>query len=296
MSQLFDPTKKFDFELIVEVSMGNPNGDPDQDNAPRQNFETDKGITSDASTKRKIRNFIDDYFSDKDGYDIFVKEDITLNKKIESACDQLGITFKNDKDKISKVHGQDKEDAVRNLLLKTYWDLRMFGAVLTTGRDAGQVRGPIQIGIGQSVKAIAPQELTISRKAITKEEDAGNQGTFGKKWVVPHAVYRIRGHYNPNDGVFGRKATGITQEDLEIFFTAMKNMYENDRSASRGLMTLRGLYVFTHECKFGNAPAQVLFESIKIDSDVETPASFEDYKITFPETLPEGVTLNVMVG
>lgn len=291
-----DPTKKHDFMLLFEVTLGNPNGDPDQDNAPRQNPENDHGLVSDACIKRKVRNFIDDYFADFDGYEIFVKEDLTLNRKIEDACINLGMKFDKKDEKVASKFGNDKELEVRKALCKKYWDLRMFGGVLTTGRDAGQVRGPIQINTGFSVKPITLQEFSLTRKAITKEEEAGKQGTFGMKWVVPHGLYVVYGHYSPNDGALGKRATGVTEEDLERFYTALKNMFETDRSASRGLLTTRGLYVFTHECSYGNYPAQALFESIKIDSLVDKPASFADYEIKIPEQLPDGVTLDVMVG
>lgn len=298
MLQPTDPTKKHDFMLVFEVTLGNPNGDPDQDNSPRQNVETDQGLVSDACIKRKVRNFIDDYFSDIEGYDIFVKENASLNKKIEDACTEVGLTFEKNEEKVkvAKKFGQDKELSVRKALCDRYYDLRMFGGVLTTGRDAGQVRGPIQINTGFSVKPISLQEFSITRKAITREEEAGKQGTFGKKWIVPHAVYVVYGHYSPNDGAIGPRATGVSQEDLEKFFVALKNMFETDRSASRGLLTTRGLYVFTHECAYGNYPAQGLFELIKINTNVENPSTFADYDIEVPKQLPNGVTLDVMVG
>jgi CRISPR-associated protein Csd2 len=296
MLQPTDPSKKHDFMLVFEVTLGNPNGDPDQDNSPRQNLETDQGLVSDGCIKRKIRNFIDDYFANHEGYEIFVKENSTLNKKIEDACTDLGLSFQSKEDKISKKFGKDKELAVREALCKRYYDLRMFGGVLTTGRDAGQVRGPIQINTGFSLKPITLQEFSITRKAITREEEAGKQGTFGKKWVVPHAVYVVYGHYSPNDGAIGPRATGVSQEDLERFYTALKNMFETDRSASRGLLTARGLYVFTHECAYGNHPAQLLFESIKINTKTEKPSSFADYDIVLPNQLPKGVSLDVMIG
>jgi len=299
MLQPTDPSKKHDFMLVFEVTLGNPNGDPDQDNSPRQNLETDQGLVSDGCIKRKIRNFIDDYFANHEGYEIFVKENATLNKKIQDACNDLGFPFdekKEPKTKIAEKYGKDKELAVREALCKRYYDLRMFGGVLTTGRDAGQVRGPIQINTGFSLKPITLQEFSITRKAITREEEAGKQGTFGKKWVVPHAVYVVYGHYSPNDGSIGPRATGVSEEDLERFYTALKNMFETDRSASRGLLTARGLYVFTHECAYGNHPAQLLFESIKINTKTEKPSSFADYEIVLPNQLPKGVSLDVMIG
>ena len=301
MSSSTDPSKKHDFMLVVEMTIGNPNGDPDLDNQPRQNFETDQGLLSDASTKRKVRNFTEDYFSDLPGYEIYVKEDCTLNSKIEKVCSEQGLVFdaedaKKKKDKISKKYGEEAELQVRTSLLQKYVDLRLFGGVLTTGRDAGQVRGPIQILTGFSINPINPQEITISRKAITKEEDKDKSSTFGKKWIVPHAVYVIYGHYSSNDGFHGPRSTGVTQQDLENFYIALKNMYETERSAARGLMTMRGMYVFTHECKFGNAPAQVLFESIQVRSKTENPSKFSDYEVTLPTELPKGVTLDVMVG
>lgn len=291
-----DPTKKHDFMLLFEVTLGNPNGDPDQDNAPRQNPDNDHGLVSDACIKRKVRNFIDDYFSEFEGYKIYVKEDATLNKKIEDACDDLGMKFDKKDEKIAKKFGADKELEVRKALCKKFYDLRMFGGVLATGRDAGQVRGPIQINTGFSIKPIQLQEFALTRKAITKEEEADKQGTFGNKWIVPHGLYIVYGHYSANDGTISNRATGVSEEDLERFYLALKNMFENDRSASRGLLTTRGLYVFTHECVYGNHPAQALFESIKINTKTDKPSSFDDYEIQVPNELPDGVSLEVMVG
>jgi CRISPR-associated protein Csd2 len=284
-----DPTKKHDAVWIFDVKNGNPNGDPDSGNQPRQLAISGHGLVTDACLKRKVRNHIDTYYSHEEGYKTFVKDDTILNAKIENAFTQTGTTFKNDKEKSST---KEQRDSAREQLQADYFDVRMFGGVMSTGRDAGQVRGPIQVSFAQSAHPIEIQEFALTRKAITNEKDENKVGTFGRKFITPYGLYVAHIHYNPNDGM----NANVSEQDLERFFEAVMLGFESDRSAARGEMTTRGLYVYSHEKRMGNAPAQNLFDLVKIDSDTDCPLKFSDYTITVDNNVPSGVSVAKLVG
>jgi CRISPR-associated protein Csd2 len=283
-----DATKRHDFVLLFDVRDGNPNGDPDAGNLPRVDPETMQGIITDVCLKRKIRNYVDLLYSsgynaldhDENGYGIFVRDSgVALNAKIRDVAEQLGAT----KDK--KRENPD----IRANLCKRYYDIRLFGAVLSTGDyNAGQVRGPVQLTFARSIDPIAPLDLSITRVAITREGES-KETEMGRKPIVPYGLYRAHGFFSPALA----QQTGVSRDDLKLLWEAILNMFEHDRSASRGEMTLRGLYVFTHETPRGNAHSHTLFEKIAIQRNdgVDAPRTFGDYRITVDPSLPSGVTL-----
>lgn len=279
--------KRYDFVLLFDVKDGNPNGDPDAGNLPRLDAETGNGLVTDVCLKRKVRNFVqlakvDDNGEPQKGYDIFVKEKAILNNAIEAAV------TKNDNNVLKSV--QD--------LCNTYYDIRAFGAVLGVGllkgKSDAQLRGPIQMTFARSVDPIVTNEHSITRMAVTKAEDEGKERTMGRKFTIPYGLYVSHGFVSAN---FAAK-TGFTTDDLDVFWEALEKMFWEDHSAARGEMNVRGLYVFEHDSALGRAPAHELFEKIKVErKDSSIPArSFDDYKVTIDETMPEGVTLIRKVG
>lgn len=291
-----DPAKRHDFVLLFDVVNGNPNGDPDAGNLPRVDPETMHGLVTDVCLKRKVR----DYLQLAHNVPIFIQSRVALNTLIEQAGAEADPDLK---EKLEKYEDLDKKeqdrlknrphDRTREELCRRYYDVRMFGAVLSTGRlNAGQVRGPVQITFARSLDPIVPLDLSITRQARTTEERMETGETeMGRKPIVPYGLYRAHGFFNP----FLAKDTGVTQKDLELFWEALTRMFEFDRSAARGEMTVRGLWVFTHENEKGNAPAHKLFELIRVEKrdGIETPRSFADYEIVEPQQdqLPQGVTL-----
>lgn len=284
-----DPERRHDFVLLFDVRDGNPNGDPDAGNLPRIDPETMQGIVTDVCLKRKLRNYIDllyanDYnnldYNDR-GYGIFVRDSgVALNAKIRDAAEQLGA---------AKEKKRENPD-VRAELCKRYYDIRMFGAVLSTGDyNAGQVRGPVQITFARSIDPIVPLDLAITRVAITREGES-KETEIGRKPIVPYGLYRAHGFFSPALA----QQTGVSREDLRLLWEAMLHMFEHDRSAARGEMTLRGLYVFTHDSPRGNAPAHLLFEKIAVRraEGVQTPRAFSDYQVIVADDLPNGVQLH----
>ncbi len=284
-----DPERRHDFVLLFDVRDGNPNGDPDAGNLPRIDPETMQGIVTDVCLKRKLRNYIDllyanDYNNldyDDRGYGIFVRDSgVALNAKIRDAAEQLGA---------AKEKKRENPD-VRAELCKRYYDIRMFGAVLSTGDyNAGQVRGPVQITFARSIDPIVPLDLAITRVAITREGES-KETEIGRKPIVPYGLYRAHGFFSPALA----QQTGVSREDLRLLWEAMLHMFEHDRSAARGEMTLRGLYVFTHDSPRGNAPAHLLFEKIAVRraEGVQTPRTFSDYQVIVADDLPNGVQLH----
>lgn len=284
-----DPERRHDFVLLFDVRDGNPNGDPDAGNLPRIDPETMQGIVTDVCLKRKLRNYIDllyanDYNNldyDDRGYGIFVRDSgVALNAKIRDAAEQLGA---------AKEKKRENPD-VRAELCKRYYDIRMFGAVLSTGDyNAGQVRGPVQITFARSIDPIVPLDLAITRVAITREGES-KETEIGRKPIVPYGLYRAHGFFSPALA----QQTGVSREDLRLLWEAMLHMFEHDRSAARGEMTLRGLYVFTHDSPRGNAPAHLLFEKIAVrrTEGVQTPRAFSDYQVIVADDLPNGVQLH----
>lgn len=266
---------RYDFIYIFDVQDGNPNGDPDAGNLPRMDAETGEGLVSDVCLKRKIRNYVQVVKGCAEGYDIFIKEKAVLNKAIEGAYED---------ERVKNAKEADKTDAARDVMCRRYFDVRTFGAVMSTGektKNAGQVRGPIQLTFGRSVSPIISQEHSITRMAVAsdKESDkqAGGNRTIGRKSTVPYGLYVARGFVSANLA----QQTGFSEEDLELVWEALSNMFDCDRSAARGLMSARRLIVFKHNSVLGNAPANKLFDLVSIEQiDKEkTSRSFADYRI-----------------
>jgi CRISPR-associated protein Csd2 len=281
---------RYDFVLFFDCQDGNPNGDPDSDNSPRSDPETFQGLVSDVCLKRKIRDYVL-YANTQDGtvrqgYDVFVLAGNTLESRQRMPFDHLNLP------KGKETRTADTEKA-RAWMCQNFFDIRSFGAVMsTTDFNCGQVRGPVQLTFSRSIHRVFSTEHTISRQAFTGEKDIkAGTGTFGRKHTIAYGLYRTYGFINP---MFADK-TGFSEEDLQMLWKALRNMFDLDRSAARGLMSTRGLYVFKHDSKLGAAPAQGLFESIAVDrkEGVENPRSFGDYTITPPDqaSLPAGVEL-----
>ena len=301
MSAIYaDPEKRHDFVLLFEVVNGNPNGDPDAGNLPRVDPETMHGLVTDVCLKRKVR----DYLQLVHKVPIFIQSRVALNTLIEQAGADADPDVKAKLEKYDELQDPEKRELthrphekVRQELCRRYYDVRMFGAVLSTGRlNAGQVRGPVQLTFARSLDPIVPLDLSITRQARTTEERLETGETeMGRKPIVPYGLYRAHGFYNP----FLAKDTGVSQEDLELFWEALMQMFEFDRSAARGEMTVRGLWVFTHENAKGNAPAHKLFELIRVKKrdGIESPRRFTDYEVLDPpqDELPSGVVLTRLV-
>lgn len=255
---------RYEFVIFFDVLNGNPNGDPDSGNMPRVDPETGYGLVTDVCVKRKIRNYVETVKEDGKGWRIYIKDGVPLNRSDNMALEYLGIDGKDLK--AAKKADPGIDEKIRDFMCQNYFDIRTFGAVMTTfvkgALNCGQVRGPVQLGFARSVEPIIPQEVTITRVAITTEEDAAKKGTeMGRKYVVPYALYRMEGYVSAN---LARKATGFSEEDLEMLWTAIINMFENDRSAARGNMAVRKLVIFKHDSELGNAPAHRLFDAVKV--------------------------------
>ncbi len=278
---------RYDFVLLFDVKDGNPNGDPDAGNLPRIDPETGEGLVTDVCLKRKVRNYVQLANGTEAGYDIFIKEKAILNNLIDQAHEQDGV-------KKSKEKG-DKTDAARQHMCKTYFDVRTFGAVMTTGKNAGQVRGPVQLTFSRSIEPIVPLEHSITRMAVTTpaeaEKQQGDNRTMGRKFTVPYGLYRCHGFVS---AAFAEQ-TGFSEADMQLVWEALLNMFEHDRSAARGQMATRKLIVFKHDSKMGNAPVHQLFDLVKVKraNDAESPArSFADYEVNLEKAaMPRGVTI-----
>ena len=293
---------RYDFMLVFDVKDGNPNGDPDAGNLPRVDAETGQGLVTDVCLKRKVRNYIQLTQGDRVGYDIFVKEKAILNKEIEAAYTKLNIDLEkapvdsaDGKKRNKSGQGQGGEiDKARQQMCADYFDIRTFGAVMTTGANAGQVRGPVQLTFARSVDSIVTLEHSITRMAVATEAEAEKQGgdnrTMGRKNTVPYGLYVAYGFVSPALA----KQTGFSEEDLSLLWQAMRDMFEHDHSAARGLMATQRLIVFKHDSALGNASASSLFDLVKIAKkpDVSCPRSFGDYSVSIDESaLPTGVSL-----
>ncbi|SES87328.1 CRISPR-associated protein Csd2 [[Clostridium] aminophilum] len=289
---------RYDFVVLFDVENGNPNGDPDSGNMPRVDAETQFGLITDVCLKRKIRNYVELVKEDTTGYRIYVKDHAVLNKNDEEAYAALSIPP-------DKVAEQKKKDAdldlkIRDWMCKNFFDIRTFGAVMTSfvknKLNCGQVRGPVQIGFARSVEPVVPQEITITRVAITTEKDAEKKNNeMGTKYIIPYGLYRCEGFVSAN---LARKTTGFTEDDLSLLWDAIYNMFENDHSAARGKMAVRKLIIFKHDSELGNAPAHKLFDLVKVSrtgSDSDSPARvFSDYEIMIDKDhLPNGVSVTV---
>ncbi len=283
-----DAKRRHDFVLLFDVHDGNPNGDPDAGNLPRLDPQTMQGLVSDVATKRKVRDWVDLARGDEGRFKIYVQSGEALNTKHQRAYDEVQKETNG-----GQPVGGIVEQA-RRWMCHNFYDIRMFGAVMTTRVNCGQVRGPVQLTFARSIDPIVPLDLSITREAVTREEDKDKEREMGRKAVVPYGLYRAYGFYNPHFA----EQTGADDEDLELFWDALQKMWDVDRSASRGLMACQGLYVFTHESPLGNAPAQRLFELVDVPkSAAEAPRSFADYRVTVDEAaVPAGVTLTRLVG
>lgn len=283
---------RYEFVVLFDVENGNPNGDPDAGNMPRIDPETGLGIVTDVCLKRKIRNYVETVKEDSTGYRIYIKDGVPLNRSDSEAYAALEIDEK-------KIKGKKKENPnidieIRDWMCRNFYDIRTFGAVMTTfvknKLNCGQVRGPVQLGFARSIDPVIPQEITITRVAITTEADAENKGTeMGRKYIVPYGLYKCEGYISAN---LARKTTGFSDEDLELLWDAIFNMFENDHSAARGKMAVRELIIFKHESELGCAPAHKLFDLVKVKSTTEIPRSFEDYEVRIDTAaIPSGVTI-----
>lgn len=273
---------RYEFVMLFDVENGNPNGDPDSGNMPRTDPETSFGIVTDVCIKRKIRNFVELSKDGEAGFNILIKTDRSLNSKFTEAYNACGLA--------NKQKGKNTDDVkkAQEYMCANYYDVRTFGAVMSTGDDpCGIVRGPVQINFAKSIDPVYVQDLTITRQAITKEgEDKQNE--IGKKSIISYGLYRAEGYIS---AMLAQKVTGFSEEDADLLWTSIINMFENDRSAARGKMCLRKLYVFKHESALGNAPAHILFDKITVTKkdEIVTPRSFNDYTINVDTQMPSGV-------
>jgi len=278
---------RYEFVLLYDVENGNPNGDPDAGNMPRIDPETGYGIVTDVCLKRKVRNYVEMVAGEKPGNRIYIKEGTPLNQNHKEAYLEVGL----EPDKKANL-AQVKE--ARAWMCKNFFDVRTFGAVMSTGDNCGQVRGPIQINFSRSIDPIVQQEVTITRQTVTRIEEAEKERTMGRKHIVPYGLYRVEGYVSAKLANDDSKGTGFSEEDLELFWDALVNLFEHDHSAARGKMAVRELIVFKHDSELGNAPSHKLFELVKVTRkpDAIPPRSFGDYDVTVDKAgTPAGVTL-----
>ena len=281
---------RYDFVLLFDVKDGNPNGDPDAGNLPRVDPETGNGLVTDVCLKRKVRNYVQLAKGDSPGYDIFIKEKAILNNLIAEA-------HKSDEVKTKTKEKGEKTDAARAFMCGKYFDVRTFGAVMSTGENAGQVRGPVQLTFARSIDQVVPAEHSITRMAVTtpaeSEKQQGDNRTMGRKFTIPYGLYLTHGFISAPLAA----QTGFNDGDHTLFWDALKNMFEHDHSAARGEMTTRKLIVFKHDSHLGNAPAHILFEMVKVSALTSPSRAFTDYGVTVPNQgqMPAGVQVIEMV-
>ena len=296
---------RYEFVILFDVENGNPNGDPDAGNMPRIDPESGLGLVTDVCLKRKIRNYVETVKEGENGYQIYIREDVPLNRSDRKACENLGITETDDKKvteglKKLKKNDPDADLKIRDYMCQNFFDIRTFGAVMTTfvkaSLNCGQVRGPVQIGFARSVDPIVSQEVTITRVAITTEKDAEDKKTeMGRKSIVPYGLYRAEGYVSAN---LARKVTGFTEEDLDLLWEAIINMFEHDHSAARGKMAVRELIVFKHSKELGDCPAYKLFDAVEVSrkADVVYPRNYRDYEVQIHgEQIPDSVEVKRMI-
>lgn len=275
---------RIDFVYLFDVQDGNPNGDPDAGNLPRVDAETGTGLVTDVCLKRKVRNYVQVAKECAAGYDIFIKEKAVLDNLVEKAYDYS---------EVANAPKEEKKNVAKKVMCGYYYDIRTFGAVIATSGKQDQVRGPIQMTFARSADAIATMEHSITRMAVTKEADLEKERTMGRKATVPYGLYVCHGFVSANLA----KQTGFSEEDLELFWEALKNMFDIDRSAARGLMSAQKLIVFKHDSALGNAPANKLFDLVKIEKNTtDAPRSFKDYNVIVNETaIPAGVHVEYFI-
>jgi CRISPR-associated protein Csd2 len=271
---------RYEFVLLFDVENGNPNGDPDMGNMPRVDPQTGNGIVTDVCLKRKVRDYVDLLKSGNAGYDIYVKSGAVLNNQHKKAYDYLGINPDSKK---------PKEEELTKFMCQNFFDIRTFGAVMTTEINCGQVRGPVQFGFARSIDPIFQQEVTVTRCAVTNEKDAEKGQTMGKKQIVPYGLYRAEGYVSAHLA----KKTEFKEDDLELLWDSLINMFEHDHSAARGKISARKLIVFKHNNELGCCQSHILFDKVKVERlSHDMPArSFADYKVTISDDMPNGVEL-----
>jgi len=271
---------RYDFVVLFDVENGNPNGDPDMGNMPRVDPQTGNGIVTDVCLKRKVRDYVDLVKSGNAGYDIYVKSGAVLNNQHKKAYDYLGINPDSKK---------PKEEELTKFMCQNFFDIRTFGAVMTTEINCGQVRGPVQLGFARSIDPIFQQEVTVTRCAVTNEKDAEKGQTMGKKQIVPYGLYRAEGYVSAHLA----KKTEFKEDDLELLWDSLINMFEHDHSAARGKISARKLIVFKHNSELGCCQSHILFDKVKVERlSHDMPArSFADYKVTISDDMPNGVEL-----
>ena len=283
---------RYEFMILFDVENGNPNGDPDAGNLPRIDPESGYGLVTDVCLKRKIRNYVELVKEGEPGYRIYVKEGVPLNRSDNEAYQSIGVTDKSVKE--AKKKDPDIDLKIRNYMCNNFFDIRTFGAVMTTfvkaALNCGQVGGPVQLGFAKSIDPVISQEVTITRVAITTEKDAEEKKTeIGRKSIIPYALYRTEGYVSAN---LARKVTGFSEEDLELLWQAIINMFENDHSAARGNMAVRELIVFKHDSELGNCPAYKLFDAVDVHrkEGVICARKYSDYEVTLhTEKIPDSV-------
>ncbi|MDA8522361.1 type I-C CRISPR-associated protein Cas7/Csd2 [Acidovorax sp. NCPPB 4044] len=289
---------RYEFVYLFDITNGNPNGDPDAGNLPRLDPETNRGLVTDVCLKRKIRNFVGLDKADTAGHAIYMQEKAILNQQHQKAWEALGIPpdAKEQFKKLPKDEAKARE--ITAWMCANFFDVRTFGAVMTTGVNAGQVRGPVQMAFATSIDPVVPLEISITRMAVTTEKEAeaqsGDNRTMGRKHIIPYGLYRAHGFISAKLA----ERTGFSDADLELFWNALTNMFEHDRSAARGEMAARKLIVFQHESAMGNAPAHVLFEAVKIEraqpeDEAAAPRRFADYRVSIDRSaIPAGVAVH----
>ncbi|MCK2185205.1 type I-C CRISPR-associated protein Cas7/Csd2 [Halomonas getboli] len=277
---------RYEFVLLFDVTNGNPNGDPDAGNLPRLDPETNQGLVTDVCLKRKIRNYVGLEKEDDAGYAIYMQEKSVLNNQHKKAYDALDI--KPESKKLPKDEAKARD--LTAWMCQNFFDVRTFGAVMTTEINSGQVRGPVQLAFANSIDPVVPMEVSITRMAVTNEKDLEKERTMGRKHIIPYGLYRVHGYISAKLA----ERTGFSEDDIELLWRALINMFEHDRSAARGEMSARKLIIFKHDNPMGNAPAHKLFDSVKVervDGELDSPArQYSDYRVSVDtESLPAGV-------
>ena len=284
---------RYEFVYFFDVTNGNPNGDPDAGNMPRLDPESSKGLVTDVCLKRKIRNFVEISSENEAGYEIYVKEKSVLNLQNKRAYEALGIEPNTKEKKLPKDEAKARD--ITAWMCKNFFDIRTFGAVMTTEVNSGQVRGPVQLAFAQSIDPIVPLEVSITRMAVTNEKDLEKERTMGRKHIVPYALYRVHGFISANLAA----KTGFSDEDLQKLWQALQMMFEYDRSAARGEMTARKLIIFKHDSILGSQPAHKLFERVtveRVQGESGSPAAaFSDYRINVDRETLQGITIEELL-
>src|SRR5690554_4482502 len=283
---------RYEFVYLFDITNGNPNGDPNAGNMPRLDPETNRGLVTDVCLKRKIRNFVEMAREKESGFAIYMQEKSVLNNQHKQAYEALGI------EPVAKKLPKDQQQALEltQWMCRNFFDVRTFGAVMTTEVNAGQVRGPVQLAFASSIDPVVPLEVSITRMAVTNEKDLEKERTMGRKHIIPYGLYRVHGYVSAKLA----QKTGFSEDDLQLLWQSLINLFEHDRSAARGEMAARQLILFKHESELGNAPAHKLFETVtveRVNGASGSPAqSFDDYRIVLDaEAVPAGVSVEELI-